>query len=70
VIANADHPITEGFAVLIKEERHEWKLQLELLASILQVHRLFGKHVFTSGESCTSTWIVQQGQHRFNTARC
>jgi hypothetical protein len=50
LIANENHAITEGFAILLKGECHEWKFQLEMLVGIFELHRLFDEHAFTSGE--------------------
>lgn len=59
VIANADHPTTQGFASLIEDEVHEWKFQLKMPGGMPRFI-LLGKHFSPPGESCTSTWIVQQ----------
>jgi hypothetical protein len=69
VIANADHPTTQGFASLIKDELHEWKFQLKIPGGILQFI-LFGKHFSPRGRAALQLGLCDSGPHRFNTAGC
>jgi hypothetical protein len=70
VIANADHPTTQGFASLVENELHEWKFQLKMPGGVLQFI-LFGNHFsHPQGRAALQLGLCNSGPHRFNTGGC